>query len=182
MVMVMNSFYRDDRKIDPSRGAQLGDGTPNDRDRIEIGPTQLAFKEWQDAGLELPNLAAMRAYRHKRLVDHIVARDLAGVLVFDPLNIRYATDTTNMQLWNTHNPFRACLICADGHMVLWDYKNSPFLAQFNAKPIAHWSRCLFCFGTQVTKQAGRSLAINYCEIKHTVHIEISNYSPPPTSI
>jgi len=131
MVMVMNSFYRDDRKIDPSRGAQLGDGTPNDRDRIEIGPTQLAFKEWQDAGLELPNLAAMRAYRHKRLVDHIVARDLAGVLEFDPLNIRYATDTTNMQLWNTHNPFRACLICADGHMVLWDYKNSPFLAQFN---------------------------------------------------
>ena len=29
----------------------------------------------------------------------------------DPLNIRYATDSTNMQLWNTHNPFRAVLIC-----------------------------------------------------------------------
>jgi Xaa-Pro dipeptidase len=45
--------------------------------------------------------------------------------MFDPLNIRYATDSTNMQLWNTHNPFRACLVCADGHMVLWDYKNAP---------------------------------------------------------
>ncbi len=56
---------------------------------------------------------------------------LAGLLVFDPLNIRYATDSTNMQLWNTHNPFRACLICADGHMVLWDYKNAPFLADHN---------------------------------------------------
>ena len=51
--------------------------------------------------------------------------------MFDPLNIRYATDTTNMQLWNTHNPFRACLLCADGYMVLWDYKNAPFLAQYN---------------------------------------------------
>jgi Xaa-Pro dipeptidase len=51
--------------------------------------------------------------------------------MFDPLNIRYATDTTNMQLWNSHNPFRACLLCADGHMVMWEYKNSPFLVTFN---------------------------------------------------
>ena len=36
-----------------------------------------------------------------------------------------------MQLWNTHNPFRAVLVCADGYMVMWDYKNSPFLSTFN---------------------------------------------------
>jgi Xaa-Pro aminopeptidase len=36
-----------------------------------------------------------------------------------------------MQLWNTHNPFRALLLCADGYMVMWDYKNSPFLSTFN---------------------------------------------------
>ena len=29
--------YRDIRKIDPSRGATLGDGSPNDADRVEIG-------------------------------------------------------------------------------------------------------------------------------------------------
>jgi Xaa-Pro aminopeptidase len=51
--------------------------------------------------------------------------------MFDPLNIRYATDSTNMQLWNTHNPFRAVLLCTDGYMVIWDYKNSPFLSEFN---------------------------------------------------
>ena len=51
--------------------------------------------------------------------------------MFDPLNIRYATDSTNMQLWNTHNPFRAVLLCSDGYMVIWDYKNSPFLSEFN---------------------------------------------------
>ncbi|MEL7176179.1 MAG: dimethylsulfonioproprionate lyase DddP [Pseudomonadota bacterium] len=127
----MNTHYRDQRKIDPAQGATLGDGTPNDADRIEIGPTKLAFDEWKAAGLTLPNLAAMREYRWKRLTQHIVERDYGGLLMFDPLNIRYATDSTNMQLWNTHNPFRAVLVCADGYMVIWDYKNAPFLSTFN---------------------------------------------------
>lgn len=125
------SAYREQRKIDPTRGSHLEDGTANDHDRIEIGPTQLAYREWAEAGLSLPNLIAMREYRWKRLTQHIVDRDYGGLLVFDPLNIRYATDSTNMQLWNTHNPFRAVLICADGYMVIWDYKNSPFLSTFN---------------------------------------------------
>ncbi|WP_417628882.1 dimethylsulfonioproprionate lyase DddP [Pararhodobacter aggregans] len=123
--------YRDRRKIDPGRGATLGDGSPNDNDRVEIGPTQLAFREWQEAGLALPDLGRMRRYRLDRLVAALQARGVGGLLLFDPLNIRYATDTTNMQLWNSHNPFRACLICADGHMVVWEYKQSPFLVTFN---------------------------------------------------
>ncbi len=127
----MNIRYSDRRKIDPTRGATLGDGTPNDNDRVEIGPTRLAFREWGAAGLELPDLAAMRDYRWRRLTQAIVDRGYGGLLMFDPLNIRYATDTTNMQLWNSHNPFRACLLCADGHMVMWEYKNSPFLVTFN---------------------------------------------------
>ena len=110
----MVSFYRDHRKIDPSLGALRGDGTPNDQDRLEIGPTQLAFAEWAEAGLTLPHVPSMRVWRHKRLTDAVVERDYGGILMFDLLNIRYATDSTNMQLWNTHNPFRACLVCADG--------------------------------------------------------------------
>ncbi|MCU4655129.1 Xaa-Pro peptidase family protein [Roseibacterium sp. SDUM158016] len=128
----MNEAYRiPARKIDPGKGPLLPDGTLNDQDRIEIGPTPLAYAEWEARGLTLPDLPAMRRYRLDRIVARLAERDLAGVLVFDPLNIRYATDTTNMQLWNTHNPFRACLVCADGHMVLWEYKNSPFLADHN---------------------------------------------------
>jgi Xaa-Pro aminopeptidase len=125
----MNQHFSSTRKVSPT--PLKPDGSPDDNDRIEIGPTKLAFEEWAAQGLEMPNLDAMRAYRHARIVDHIVARDCAGVLLFDPLSIRYATDSTNMQLWNTHNPFRACLVCADGHMVLFDYKNSLFLADFN---------------------------------------------------
>ncbi|MCV2865347.1 dimethylsulfonioproprionate lyase DddP [Defluviimonas sp. WL0075] len=127
----MNTHYSDRRKIDPNRGDRLGDGTPNDNNRVEIGPTQLAFREWEAAGLTLPDLERMREHRWKRLTQAVVDRDWGGLLMFDPLNIRYATDSTNMQLWNTHNPFRALLLCADGYMVIWDYKNSPFLSEFN---------------------------------------------------
>ena len=127
----MNSHFRDNRKIDPSQGTLLGDNTPNNNNRVEIGPTQLAFNEWEKSGLKLPNLPRMREFRWKRLTDHIVQRGYGGLLMFDPLNIRYATDSTNMQLWNTHNPFRAVLLCSDGYMVIWDYKNSPFLSEFN---------------------------------------------------
>ncbi len=127
----MDRHFRDTRKIDPNRGDRLGDNTPNDANRIEIGPTRLAYEEWAAAGLMLPDLQAMRRYRWERLTRHVVDRDYAGILLFDPLNIRYASDSTNMQLWNTHNPFRALLLCADGYMVIWDYKNAPFLSTFN---------------------------------------------------
>ncbi|MDA0308207.1 MAG: Xaa-Pro peptidase family protein [Proteobacteria bacterium] len=122
---------RDNRKIDPSQGERRLDGSPDDNNRIEIGPTNLAFDEWAAAGLTPPNLDAMRLYRLNRIIAGLAARDLDAVLLFDPLNIRYASDTTNMQIWNTHNPFRACLVTADGYMVVYDYKNSPFLCDFN---------------------------------------------------
>ena len=133
----MNQHHRDRRKIDPTLGARRPDpdaapprpdGTPGDPDRIEIGPTPLAFAEWAAAGIAAPDLARMRRHRWERLTAHVVERGWGGILLFDPLNVRYASDHSNMQLWNTHNPFRALLLCADGHMVLWDYKNSPFLA------------------------------------------------------
>ncbi len=69
---MMTKHHRDVRKIDPSQGAMLGDNTPNDANRIEIGPTQLAFREWAEAGLVLPDIQQMRRFRWKRLTQHIV--------------------------------------------------------------------------------------------------------------
>ena len=63
------------RKIDPSRRSHLlADGTPNDNDRVEIGPTQLAYDEWKAAGLVLPDLPALREYRLERLQQQIQAQ------------------------------------------------------------------------------------------------------------
>ncbi|MGB2020431.1 MAG: dimethylsulfonioproprionate lyase DddP [Candidatus Puniceispirillaceae bacterium] len=126
----MNSFVvGSNRKIDPSRRAHLrGDGTPDDNDRVEIGPTGLAFAEWQEAGLALPDLPSLREYRLSRLQDQIKAHDCAGLLLFDPLNIRYATDSTNMQLWTTHNAARACFVPPSGKMVLFDFHSCAHLS------------------------------------------------------
>ena len=119
------------RKIDPTRrrsGAVKPDGSPNDNDRVEIGPTDLAFNEWETLGLTTPNLTRMREFRLQRIVNELNKRDLAGVLLFDPLNIRYASDSTNMQLWITHNHARACFVAASGHMILWDFHNCEHLS------------------------------------------------------
>ena len=81
----MNQHYRDTRKIDPTKGAKLDDGNLNDNDRIEIGPTLLAYQEWEEAGLALPDLEAMREFRWKRLIEQVVKHDMGGLLMFDPL-------------------------------------------------------------------------------------------------
>lgn len=119
------------RRIDPSRqraAALKADGSVDDNDRTEIGPTPLAFAEWAALGLQPPHLPSMREYRLQRIREQLVARDLGGILLFDPLNIRYATDTTNMQLWTTHNPGRACFVAASGHVVLWDFHGCDHLS------------------------------------------------------
>ncbi|MDF2365749.1 dimethylsulfonioproprionate lyase DddP [Sneathiella sp.] len=111
--------------------AKKPDGTPLDNDRVEIGPTQLAFDEWAAAGLDVPDLKLMRAQRLDRLVQALHVRGYGGILMYDPLNIRFASDTTNMQLWAAHNPFRACLVLADGYMVIWDFGANDLLTAFN---------------------------------------------------
>jgi hypothetical protein len=76
----------------------LGDKTANGQNRVEIGPTRLAFNEWRALDLKLPDLQMMRRFRWDRLTKYIVNREYRGLLKFDPLNIRYATGGTNMQL------------------------------------------------------------------------------------
>ena len=156
----MDQYRITKRKIDPTQGRRLADGTPNDADRVEIGPTLLAIREWQEAGLAFPNLEAMRSFRLNRLVSLVQERDYGGILLFDPLNIRYATDTTNMQLWNTHNPFRAALICADGYMVVFDYKDTQFLCDFNplVREVRSGASMFYFIGGDQTKRSAWDFA------------------------
>ena len=117
------------RRIDPTRRAHLKpDLTPDDNDRVEIGPTDLAFAEWKAAGIEAPDMPALREYRLSRLQEQIRKHDCAGLLLFDPLNIRYSTDTTNMQLWIAHNAARACFVPPEGKVILWDFHNCEHLS------------------------------------------------------
>ena len=59
----------------------------------------------------------LRAYRLSRLRAELAARDCAGILLYDPINIRYATGSRNMAVWTTHNPARYAYVPTDGPIV-----------------------------------------------------------------
>ncbi|MGB3388869.1 MAG: Xaa-Pro peptidase family protein, partial [Pseudaminobacter sp.] len=86
-----------------------------------LGYGALAEGEWRRAGIADPDLTAMRHYRLERIRAELKQRDYAGALLYDPVNIRYATDSTNMQLWVAHNPTRHCFVATEGPVVLFDY-------------------------------------------------------------
>ena len=68
-----------------------------------LGYGETAEREWAAAGVPAPDLPAMRKYRLERIRAELKRRGYAGVLLYDPVNIRYATDSTNMQLWVARN-------------------------------------------------------------------------------
>lgn len=93
-----------------------------------IGYGDLAEGEWAALDLAAPDLDAMRRYRLERIREQLRERDLAGALLYDPLNVRYATDSTNMQVWSMHNASRYTWVSTEGPVVLWDYHNCDHLS------------------------------------------------------
>ena len=78
-----------------------------------------------DRRIDMPRL---RAYRLGRVRAQLKARDYAGVLLFDPVNIRYATDSRNMAVWTLHNAARYCFIPTEGPITLFDFHNCAHLS------------------------------------------------------
>jgi Xaa-Pro dipeptidase len=93
-----------------------------------IGYGQLAEREWKSHNIAEPDLEAMRHYRLEPIRKQLRKHGLAGIHLFDPLNIRYATDCTNMQLWTTHNPVRCVFIATDGPVILFEFHNCEHLS------------------------------------------------------
>ena len=79
--------------------------------------------------IPLETLKRARAYRKQRLVEQVVRKDCAAILMYDPVNIRYAFDVTNMQLWMTHNPSHYAWLGADGWGIDFEYGGSEHLAK-----------------------------------------------------
>jgi len=68
-----------------------------------------------------------RAYRLQRVREQLIKHDCAAVLLYDPVNIRYATDASNMQVWTRANPSRYAMVFADGPAVIWEFHNCEHL-------------------------------------------------------
>jgi len=99
--------------------------------RMVLGPGEPALSEWAEAKLSLPDEKAMMEYRVKRIRSELEKADLAGILLFDPMNQMYATYSPNMQLWITHNPSRYVFLATDGPLIQFDYPNCEFLSAHN---------------------------------------------------
>ncbi len=107
------------RRIDPSRRAAAHtlrtDGNP-------------AEAEWAEAGLRAPDMDLIRGYRLDRLRAHLKAEDVSGILLGDMMNLRYALDATNMQIWCMHNAVRYGFVATEGPAILWDFHGCEHLS------------------------------------------------------
>ncbi|GAB5468789.1 MAG: Xaa-Pro peptidase family protein [Rhodospirillales bacterium] len=86
---------------------------------INVGRTD------SEAGLDLSRL---RRERLARVRAELKRRDLAGALLYDPINIRYATGSRNMAVWTLHNAARSCFVPVEGPVILYDYHNCEHLS------------------------------------------------------
>ena len=75
------------------------------------------------------DLDEMRLYRLNRVRAALDARELAGIILYDSPNVRYACDATNMQLWCAHNESRYLYVPARGPVVLFDYDGLDMLSR-----------------------------------------------------
>ncbi|WP_264211132.1 M24 family metallopeptidase [Leisingera thetidis] len=90
------------------------------------GPVQHGAMDHSEAPV---GLDAVRRYRLARLQSEMLRQDVPALLLLDPINTRYATDCTNMQIWCMHFETRCVFVPAEGPVTLLDYADMPFLAE-----------------------------------------------------
>jgi Xaa-Pro aminopeptidase len=73
-----------------------------------------------------------RAYRLKRMRDQVVAHDCAAILMCSPINIRYAFDDTNMQIWSSREATRYGLLFGEGPAIMHEYKGAEHMVRNSA--------------------------------------------------
>lgn len=93
-------MFRDERKLTYLNA--------EGRDKPLVSPTSVS------------TLDKARRYRLARLREQMEIADVAALLLYDPINIRYAFDSTNMMVWTGHNPVRYALIVNGGPAILFE--------------------------------------------------------------
>jgi Xaa-Pro dipeptidase len=119
------------RPDDVSHGDDSYRAAGQELHHMSLGPGAVLEAEWTASGLALPDLVAMRDYRIGRVRRQMDEMGFDGAILRDPMNIRYATDSTNMQVWVSHNPSRYCWVGADESVILWEFFECDFLSAHN---------------------------------------------------
>lgn len=77
----------------------------------------------------------IRQHRLQRIQLKLAAEDCPAIVLCDPVNIRYATGTRNMQVWTMHNLVRYAVVFASGEVVLYDMPSASHLARDHVSDI-----------------------------------------------
>ena len=100
----------------------------DNQEGVPSTPGAAAMPSWESHGLSTPDLDAIRSYRLKRIRARLAELDYAGIVLTDPINIRYATDSRNMQVWSMRNPMRYCFVATEGPLVLFEFMRCAHLS------------------------------------------------------
>lgn len=82
----------------------------------------------QDTALVMPDMPKLRMGRLARVRAELAKRDYAAAVLYDPVNIRYASGSSNMQVWTLHNAVRYLFVPVSGPVVLFDFHNCEHLS------------------------------------------------------
>ena len=104
------------------------------------------------------NFDKLRSYRLDRVKKELEKNNLEACILFDPVNVRYALDTTNMSIYNMHNLTRYCFIPVNGPVILYEYFNCEGLSSHlnlinEVRPAITWD--YFSNGDQAGAQLGK---------------------------
>ena len=106
-----------ERKIGPKFGDKKGKDL-NNRFKPKLYEDQINFDH-------------MRMYRLNRVREQLVNNNIGACILFDPINIRYATDTRNMAVFSFHLMTRYVFIPANGPVILFEYPKCEHIYENN---------------------------------------------------
>lgn len=75
------------------------------------------------------DMKAVRAYRQGRVRAEMAKRGIAACILSDAVNIRYATDTRNMQIFTGRNQPSRYLLLTQDHAILYEFTGCMHLAE-----------------------------------------------------
>ena len=130
------------RKIGPKLGDQNSEIIKNDF-KPKLFEDQISFDR-------------MRTYRLNRVRDQLIKNDIGACILFDPINIRYATDTRNMAIFSFHLMTRYVFIAANGPVILFEYPKCEHIYENNCtidevREVTTWDH--FSWGNKVYEKA-----------------------------
>ena len=70
---------------------------------------------------DLIDMGAVRAFRLGRVREEMTRYGIDACLLFDPVNIRYASGSRNMQVFSARNPARYLFVALDGPVILFEF-------------------------------------------------------------